>query len=112
VATDNPLSIVDFGVGTGVSNRMLTGRGDRFTTGTQVWFWTRTVGGKRGDTLTHVWIHEGGQTITYDRDLGGAHWRNSSRKSLKSTSVGRWVVEARDSAGRVLARTAFQCVAP
>jgi cytoskeleton protein RodZ len=110
--TDSPLSITEYGVGTGVANRMLTGRGERFPVGTQVWFWTRTLGGSRGEILTHIWMHENGQAITYDRTLGGAHWRNSSRKSLISTSVGRWVVEARDSSGRVLARTAFQCFAP
>ena len=74
-ATDSPLSITDYGVGTGVANRMLTGRGDRFPYGTQVWFWTRTVGGTRGDILTHVWIHEDGQVISYERTLGGARRR-------------------------------------
>jgi cytoskeletal protein RodZ len=110
-ATDSPLTITEYGVGTGVADKMLIGRGDRFTVGTQIWFWTRTLGGSQGEVLTHVWMHEDGQVIRYERNLGGAHWRNSSRKSLISTSVGSWVVEARDSAGRVLARTAFRCVA-
>ncbi len=110
VATSlSSLEIIDFGVGTGVSQRQLTGRGDRFPVGTQVWFWTRTLGGSKGDLLMHVWLHEGRPVMTYERTLGGPHWRNSSRKTLSPGSRGQWTVEARDSRGRVVARTTFEC---
>ena len=109
--TDSPLDVVDFGVGTGVSQRQLTGRDDRFPVGTQVWFWTRTLGGNKGDLLVHVWLREGRPVMTYKRTLGGPHWRNSSRKTLKPGSEGQWTVEARDAQGRVVARAAFDCTA-
>jgi len=107
----SPLDVVESGVGTGVRNRQLTGRGDRFPVGTQVWFWTRTLGGSPGDLLHHVWLREGIPILTYERTLGGPHWRNSSRKTLGPGSEGSWIVEARDAQGRVVARTAFDCIA-
>ncbi len=105
------LEVIDFGVGTGVSQRQLTGRADSFSVGTQVWFWTRTLGGKKDEILEHVWLREGRPVMTYQRTLGGPHWRNSSRKTLSPGSEGHWAVEARDAQGRVVARTSFDCTA-
>lgn len=108
-STASSLDVMDFGVGTGVSQRQLTGRSDHFPVGTKVWFWTRTLGGSKGEILEHVWLREGQPVITYTRTLGGPHWRNSSRKTLGPGSQGRWTVEARDVSGRVVARTSFAC---
>jgi cytoskeletal protein RodZ len=106
------LTIVDHGVGTGVSERMLVGRSDRFAEGRRVWFWTRVQGGSAGDTIRHVWIHDGREEADVSLRLGGWHWRTQSRKTLTPGSLGPWVVEARDSAGRLLARSEFTCVPP
>jgi cytoskeletal protein RodZ len=106
------LTVPDHAVGTGIANREIVGAGDRFTEGEQIWFWTRVVGGRTGETIRHVWIHEGHETATVELRLGGSHWRTQSRKTLRSGSTGRWAVEARDAAGYVLARREFVCEVP
>ena len=100
----------DFGVGTGVADRQLVGRGDRFEKGGRVWFWTRVVGGRAGDTIRHVWIREDREVASMELSVGGSHWRTQSRKTLRGRAVGAWAVEARDAEGRVLARAEFSCV--
>jgi hypothetical protein len=86
----------------------LVGRSDRFAAGTQAWFWTRVEGGKPGDRIHHVWLHEGVEAARITLSIGGSRWRTQSAKTLRS--AGAWAVEARDAAGRVLARTEFDCV--
>jgi hypothetical protein len=104
------LSIPEHGVGTGVENRQLVGRGDRFRAGTRVWFWTRVEGGASGNAVDHVWLHEGTEAARVSLKLGGARWRTQSAKTLHPGSAGEWAVEARDAAGHVLARREFVCV--
>jgi hypothetical protein len=106
------LSIPEHGVGTRVVNHRLVGAGDRFAEGTRVWFWTLVHGGSSRDTIRHVWIHEGRVTNNIPLAIGGWHWRTHTRKYLSRGSAGHWTVEARDAAGRVLARSEFECVAP
>jgi cytoskeletal protein RodZ len=102
------LSIPSFGVGTGVENRQLVGEASSFPAGTRVFFWTRVLGGRNGDTIRHVWLHEGRVIAGTKLRLGGSHWRTQSRKTLRA--LGHWTVEARDAAGNVLVRTEFDCV--
>jgi cytoskeleton protein RodZ len=104
------LSVSEAGVGTAIVNRRLVGQGDRFEEGSKIWFWTRSVGGQAGDPIHHVWLRDGRMMVTYDLTVGGPHWRNFSRQTLSEGSVGSWTVEARDAAGRVLARREFRCV--
>jgi transcriptional regulator with XRE-family HTH domain len=106
------LSIPEYGVGTRVVNRRLVGTGDRFPEGTRVWFWTLVQGGSSGDTIRHVWIHDGRETHDIPLEIGGWHWRTHTRKYLSPGSAGHWAVEARDAAGRLLARSEFECFAP
>ncbi len=108
--TAGRLNITEFGVGTGLRNGRLVGEGDRFTVGTRVWFLTRVVGGKPGETIHHVWKHEGHGSSGVPLTLGGEHWRTQSRKTMWEGSAGRWAVEAVDGDGRVLARREFVCV--
>lgn len=103
------LTVLQHGVGTAVVNRRLVGESDRFTTGTEVWFWTRVQGGAPGRTIRHVWLHEGRVIESVSLALGGPHWRTQSSKRLRPGSAGRWVVEARDEAGNMLARSEFRC---
>lgn len=109
-STAGRLRITEFGVGTGIRNRQLVGEGDLFVEGARVWFWTRVVGGKPGETIQHVWKHEGHGSSRVPLTLGGEHWRTQSRKMLWEGSAGRWDVEAVDGDGRVLARREFVCV--
>jgi cytoskeletal protein RodZ len=109
-AAASRLSVPDYGVGTGIVDRQLAGRGDRFSEGTVVWFWTRVLGGRPGDVIRHVWIHEGRPQGTVELNVGGSHWRTQSRWSTRAGSAGAWAVEARDAEGRTLARAEFTCV--
>ena len=103
------LSIPDYGVGSGVVDRQLVGRSESFAEGATVWFWTRVLGGRPGDAIRHVWIHEGRAKGTIELNVGGSHWRTQSRWSMRPGTAGAWAVEARDADGRVLARAEFTC---
>ena len=102
------LTIPSFGVGTGVENRQLVGEATSFAAGTRVFFWTRVLGGGNGDTIRHVWLHEGRVIAGTELRIGGSHWRTQSKKTLRA--LGRWSVEAHDAAGNILARADFDCV--
>ena len=103
------LSISENGLGTGVKNRRLVGRGDRFREGTQVYFWTQVEGGRRGDRIEHVWMHDGVVVASIGLKIGGPRWRTYSAKTLRAGAGGDWAVEVRDSSGRVLAQREFVC---
>jgi cytoskeleton protein RodZ len=100
------LSISGSGVGTAVVDRQLVGQAGRFTVGSRVVFWTHVVGGKAGDTIDHVWLRDGSVVGAASLNVGSADWRTQSRRVLDP--AGRWVVEARDADGRVLARHEFE----
>lgn len=104
------LQVQEFGVGTDVRHHRLVGRGDRFRDGSTVWFWTSVLGGRRGDRIRHVWLHEGRTIAEADLPLKGAQWRTQSRRWLPKGSTGDWTVEARDSEGLVIATADFTCV--
>jgi hypothetical protein len=105
------VTIIDYGVGTDVVDHRLVGKRERFAEGEQVSFWTRLQGGKTGERIRHVWLHEGRRMSSVPLRIGGWHWRTHSRKTMMPGSEGRWAVEARDEAGRVLARSEFYCTA-
>lgn len=109
-ATPSPLTISEAAVGTGIVERNLVGRNDRFPEGAQVWLWTRIVGGKSGGRVFHVWIHEGRTRMNVELRVGGSHWRTYSTLELPADAAGEWVVEVRAAAGIVLARAKFLCV--
>ncbi len=106
------LVIPHHGVGTGVVNHQLIGEAERFAEGTQVWFWTWIGGATSGQTIHHVWLHEGREMLSVPLRLGGVRWRTQSYKTLHPGTTGHWAVEARDETGRVLARQDFQCFKP
>jgi cytoskeletal protein RodZ len=110
VEGEGRLSITEFGVGKRVVHRQLEQPGVRFKEGTRVSFWTRVVGGRAGERVRHVWLRQERELDSIELSLGGPHWRTHSRKTLYPGSAGQWVVEARDAAGRVLARQEFTCV--
>jgi hypothetical protein len=92
-----------------VVNRELVGRSDTFHVGTRVIFWTFVAGGRPGETIRHRWTHNGRTEGVVDLRLAGPSWRTQSRKTLVPGTEGEWVVEALDSAGRVLVRHEFRC---
>jgi len=106
------ISIGDFGVGQAVDNRALVGRTDRLPAGRDAWFWTLVVGGRPGDRIHHVWLHEDRIVRVLELPVDGPRWRTYSRQPLPPGAVGNWAVEARDLSGAVLARSEFLCVAP
>lgn len=109
-ADGSELTISESGVGAGVVRRHLVGRREEFREGGRAWFWTRVEGGRRGDVLRHVWIHEGRTVADIRLRIGGPHWRTYTRRLLVPGSGGSWSVEARDAQDRVLAVERFVCV--
>jgi len=107
VTATGTLSIPEFGVGRGVVDHRLVDPTDRFEEGEEVWFWTHVRGGSAGDAVRHVWLREGREQQTISLRVGGPSWRTQSAKTLPAGSAGEWSVEARDDAGRVLARAPF-----
>ncbi len=104
------LTVSGFGVGTGLVDRALTGRADRFAEGTRVLFWTRVIGGESGQTLRHVWLHQGHTVMRKQLEIGGPHWRTFSALELPKDATGPWTVEARGPDGNLLARDEFLCL--
>jgi len=99
------LSVSEFGVGTGVRQRVLVGEASEFETGTMVVFWNRVLGGGPGRHIRHIWFHEGNVNGSRELSIGAAHWRTYSKQTLRRD--GTWTVEAQDEQGRVLARETF-----
>lgn len=104
------ITVSESALGTDVVNHTVTGRGNRFSEGERVAFWTRVLAAKPGGVIHHYWIHEGRAVMRADLSIGGPHWRTFSRFTLPAGSSGTWVVEARDETGRVLAREEFLCL--
>jgi transcriptional regulator with XRE-family HTH domain len=102
------LAAPEFGVGRRIVGRRLEGRDERFAQGEVVRFWTRVVGGGPGESVRHVWLHEGRVVQSIRLALGGPDWRTHSSRTLRD--AGQGAVELRDEAGRVLARATFTCV--
>jgi len=102
------LTVPEFGVGRRIVKRRLEGQDERFAEWDVVWFSTRVLGGKPGEPIRHVWLHEGRVQQSIELGLGGPDWRTQSSKTLGKT--GQWAVEARDREGGVLARATFTCV--
>ena len=67
-------------------------------------------GGTRGDRIDHVWLREDVEATHVSLEIGGSSWRTYSIQTLFAGAAGDWAVEARDDAGRVLARSEFVCV--
>jgi len=109
-AQETSLTINDYGVGTDIVDRELKGKSEQFEEGARIVFLTRVIGGVEGDRIRHVWFHEKEEVVSIGLTLGGSHWRTFSRKTMHPDSAGAWVVEARDSEDRVLARVEFTCV--
>lgn len=104
------LVVSESGVGSGVVQRELVGRSQRFSEGSRVWFWTRVQGGRNGDRIDHVWLRDGVEVTRVPLAIGAESWRTYSAKTLHPGSAGRWAVEARDESGRTLARSEFDCL--
>lgn len=105
------LTVADAATGTGVVDRDLVGRGDRFAEGASVWFWTRVVGGGDGERIRHVWMHDGRVHMNAELPIDGAHWRTYSNLELPLGTAGEWTLEVRGADGAVLATATFQSVA-
>lgn len=102
------LTVPEFAVGRRIVSSRLEGEGSEFAAGEVACFQTRVVGGRRGETVRHVWIYDGRAQQSITLRLGGPDWRTHTNKTLYKT--GAWTVEARDGNGRVLATASFACV--
>jgi len=102
------LSVPEHGVGTGIDDHQLVGVKQEFAQGTAVWFWTLVRGGRSGDQVRHVWIHEGRRVCVVPLRVGGPEWRTQRRRIMAPGSEGLWTVEARDPKDRLLATSSFR----
>ena len=101
------LRVTESGVGRRVVRGRLEGGSDRFAPGGAVWFQTRVLGGRAGESIRHVWSFNGRAEQSIVLRLGASDWRTHSNKTIYK--VGAWTVEARDADGNVLASAAFNC---
>lgn len=106
------ITIPQMGVGTGIAERNLVGRNDRFPEGAKVWLWTRVVGAESGEQIRHVWSHRGRVYMNATLRIGASHWRTYSTLELPTGTAGEWTVEVRSPDGTVLAQQTFQCITP
>jgi cytoskeletal protein RodZ len=106
-APASPLTISEFGVGRKDEAARVEVPADPFREGDVVAFSTRVRGGRAGQSIRHVWLHRGRAVQSIRLRVGAADWRTHSTKTL--WGAGPWSVEARDEAGNVLARAAFEC---
>ena len=102
------LSVPQSGVGRRVVGHELVDETGEFVEGKDVWFWTRVVGGRRGDKVHHVWIHDGRRVEVVKLKLGASQWRTQSRRRMAAGAAGQWTVEARDPDGQLLASVNFR----
>jgi transcriptional regulator with XRE-family HTH domain len=108
--TATPLVVTESGVGRRIVNLRLEGEDVTFPQGSRVTFSSRVLGGRGGAIIRHIWLFEGRIEQSIPLRLGGPDWRTHSTKTLGR--AGEWAVEARDDAGRVLARASFTCTPP
>jgi len=104
----SPLRVPQYGVGRRVVGHRLVDESGDFVEGKEVWFWTRVLGGRRGDHVHHVWIHDGRRVEVVKLKLGASQWRTQSRRRMTAGTAGEWTVEARDPAGQLLASVDFR----
>ena len=106
------LSVQRSAVGSNVIDRELVGESDTFAIGTPVVFWTHVIGGSSGDSIRHVWFHDGREVGVTVLPVESPSWRTQSRHTLVPGSEGDWIVELQDSDGRTLASHQFRCERP
>ena len=106
------LSVVRSAVGSDVLDREVVGQSATFVVGARVVFWTHIGGGRPGDTVRHVWSHNGREIGVTVLPVGSPSWRTQSRHTLVPESEGDWVVELQDGEGHTLASHRFRCEGP
>lgn len=106
------IAVSESGIGGAVEDRMLEDRRISYRPGERVWFWTVVTGGGPGESIRHVWRHEGTLVSSVEIDLGGPYWRGYSYQTMFPGLEGHWTVDAVDSQERVLASASFTCASP
>lgn len=61
-----------------------------------------------GETLHYRWLRDNAVAADIEVEVGSARWRSYTSKYLNGQMRGAWRVELRDSAGQILASTAFE----
>lgn len=100
-------SVEEAAVGRAIVDRMPADTGSTFSRDVgMLYAWTR-VSGAEGQTIHHVWLHEGQEMADVALAVGGSPWRTWSSKNIVEYWTGQWSVEVRDGAGRVLDTVRF-----
>jgi hypothetical protein len=90
-----------------VEDRAPVDAGDTFAADTERLFCFTDVRGAEGETIVHVWIHEGTTRARVELEIGADRWRTWSSKRLLPSWTGAWEVKVMTEAGAVLETLAF-----
>lgn len=92
---------------TAVVDRMPDGGAESYPLGTQVYYWSRILGGKQGEIVYHVWFLDDVELQSVELPLGASHWRTWSYKTLFPGQDGLWRVEVQNASSEVLSSHSF-----
>ena len=102
------LSVEESAIALDVIDRMPVGSDSTFVASVgRVYYWTRVAGAEGEVAIHHVWFHGDQEMADIELRIGGSPWRTWSNKAIVPEWTGAWRVEARDSAGNVIATIRF-----
>ncbi len=102
------LSVEESAIALDVIDRMPVGSDSTFVASVgRVYYWTRVAGAEGEVAIHHVWFHGDQEMADIELRIGGSPWRTWSNKAIVPEWTGDWRVEARDSAGNVIATIRF-----
>ena len=107
------LSVVEATLARGVSERQPIGPTHHFSVGEVAWAWVAM--GNRGEeaSMTMLWFRDDALRSRLDLKVGTSpRWRTWSRRTLRSSDIGRWRVEVQSAEGEVLHTLRFEVSAP
>jgi Protein of unknown function (DUF2914) len=103
--TGTSLQVADAKLGTGVTDRELTGDPTTtFKVGDTVYLWLNVTGGPSADPITVTW-KSGDFSYAYQLPISGSRWRTWATK--QAFKAGDWTVTVTDAAGTTLKELPF-----
>lgn len=104
------LEVVDYGLGTGVENRQLTGQADSFDLSVgKVWAWIKVNNSGDPSQVTMVWKRDGEESWRIDLNVGTSPaWRTWSRKTIRKWDAGIWTVDILAPDGTMIESIEFE----
>ena len=94
-------------VGTSVVDRAPQGAASTFSRDVGTLYCFTRITGSDGETVEHVWYHEGQEMARVPLQIGGPDWRTWSTKRVVSDWTGSWRVDIQLGDGSVLQSVSF-----